>query len=141
MTLKMKYRVLFVCVENSCRSQISEGLARHLGSNILEVWSAGSIPSGEIHPLAIQVLKEKGINASHQKSKGLRELPSYEWDYIVTMGCGDACPHLPAKHRLDWNLADPKGQPIEAFRKTRDEIEKQIQSLIKEIRATASTSR
>jgi len=130
----MKSKILFVCVENSCRSQLSEALARKLGGEVLEPYSAGSKPSGKINESAIAVLKEKGIDTSSQKSKGLDDLPQWEWDTLITMGCGDACPHLPAKNRLDWDLADPKGKPIEAFRKTRDDIEALLTPLINKLK-------
>ena len=131
-----KAKILFVCVENSCRSQISEGMARLIASDIFEPYSAGSRPSGVINPSAIAVLEEKGADVSGQRSKGLNDLPAIEWDAIVTMGCGDACPHLPAKLRLDWALADPKGKPLDEFRRTRDDIARRIQALADERRAS-----
>lgn len=88
----MKPRVLFVCIENSCRSQIAEGFARQLGKDTIEAWSAGSKPSGKVNPTAVQVMKEKGVDLKEHRSKGLNELPKVKWDYVFTMGCGDACP-------------------------------------------------
>ena len=126
----MKKRALFVCIENSCRSQMAEGYAKALGKGILEVWSAGSKPSGKVNETAVVMMKEDGIDISGQLSKGLADLPAGQWDYIVTMGCGDACPFLPAKNRLDWNLADPKNLPPDGFRKVRDEIKARIQKLL-----------
>ena len=130
----MKKKILFVCVENSCRSQMSEGMARLIGSDVFEPYSSGSKPSGKVNPMAIEALKEKGIDTSKHYSKGLDELPKLEWDYVITMGCGDACPMLPAKNRLDWDLADPKNKPIEEFRKTRDDIESRLRALINDIK-------
>lgn len=124
---------LFVCIENSCRSQMAEGFARKLGGQVLEVWSAGSKPSGKINETAIAVMKEKGIDLARQSSKGLTDLPQATWDYVITMGCGDACPHLPAKKRLDWVFPDPKNLPLEEFREVRDAIEDKVRDLIDEI--------
>jgi protein-tyrosine-phosphatase len=117
-----KIKILFVCVENSCRSQIAEGLARQFGKDQIEAFSAGSKPSGTVNPQGIQVMQEIGIDISKQASKGFDALPYKQFDHIVTMGCGDACPFFPAKQRLDWQIEDPKGKTIDAFRKTRDEI-------------------
>lgn len=132
-----KARVLFVCVENSCRSQMAEGFARKLGAETLEAFSAGSKPSGRVNPRAVEFMREKGIDLDSQASKGLSDLPATRWDYVVTMGCGDACPHLPADKRLDWALPDPKDLPPDEFRKVRDLIEAKIQELIAEVRDAA----
>jgi protein-tyrosine-phosphatase len=130
--------LLFVCVENSNRSQMAEGFARHLGRGRVAAFSAGSRPSGQIHPRAIHFMKEKGVDLALQLSKGLDELPGVRWDWIVTMGCGDACPTLPAKHRLDWDLPDPKHLDDDGFRAVRDRIEGLVRDLIAE--ATAVTA-
>ena len=124
--------LLFVCIENSNRSQMAEGFARTLGRGQVASFSAGSRPSGQINPRAIQFMKEKGIDLTVQLSKGLDDLPKVKWDYIVTMGCGDACPTLPAAHRLDWELPDPKHLPDDGFRAVRDRIEGLIAGLLKE---------
>ena len=124
-------RVLFVCVENSCRSQMAEGFARALGIPGLEVWSAGSRPSGVVNARAIEFMAERGIDISVQQSKGLDDLPNdVPWDDVVTMGCGDACPHLPARRRHDWDLPDPKSLEAPAFRTVRDRIEAQVRELV-----------
>ena len=122
--------LLFVCIENSNRSQMAEGFARTLGRSRVAAFSAGSRPSGQINPRAIQFMKEKGIDLTVQLSKGLDDLPKVKWDYIVTMGCGDACPTLPAAHRLDWELQDPKHLPDDDFRAVRDRIEGLISDLL-----------
>jgi len=122
-------RVLFVCVENSCRSQMAEGFARKLGGGLIEASSAGSKPSGSIDPMAVQAMREKGIDLSGQSSKGLPE-SSEAWDCVVSMGCGDQCPQLPAKRRLDWEIPDPKGRPVEEFRGVRDLIEEKVRELL-----------
>lgn len=122
--------ILFVCVENSCRSQMAEGFARALGSDRVEAFSAGSRPSGEVNARAIAFMREKGIDISGHDSKGIDDLPAKKWDYIVTMGCGDACPSLPALHRVDWDLPDPKHLDDGAFREVRDRIEREVGTLI-----------
>ena len=130
-------KALFVCVENSCRSQMAEAFARALGGPGLEVWSAGSRSSGEINPRAVAVMKEKGIDLGGQRSKGISELPPGVWDYVITMGCGDACPHIPAKRRVEWQIPNPSGQSFEFFREVRDQIEghvKQLLLMIQEMR-------
>lgn len=124
-------KLLFVCVENSNRSQMAEGFARHHGGNDVTACSAGSRPSGVINPKAIAAMMEKGIDLSQQHSKGLNDLPGVEWDWIVTMGCGDACPSLPARNRADWALQDPKHLPPEQFNVVRDEIERRVIELLK----------
>lgn len=129
--LLKKIRVLFVCVENSCRSQMAEGLARKLGHGVLEAWSAGSHPSGMLNERAVELLKERGIDISGHLSKGLDELPKVSWDYVVTMGCGDACPFVASKAKLDWDIPDPKALPREEFRKVRDAIEEKVWELIR----------
>jgi protein-tyrosine-phosphatase len=122
--------ILFVCVENSCRSQMAEGWARHLGHGRGNVFSAGSRPSGKVNDDAITVMRERGIDLSAQTSKGFDALPDLTWDYVITMGCGDECPFVPALVRLDWDLSDPKGKPLEFFREVRDEIEHRVRQLL-----------
>ncbi len=124
--------LLFVCVENSCRSQMAEGFARALGKGLVMPYSAGSRPSGRVDPRAIRFMAEKGIELGPQLSKGLDDLPAGLWDCIVTMGCGDACPHLPARRRLDWDLPDPKPMDDEGFRAVRDRIEGLVRALLAE---------
>ena len=131
-------KVLFVCIENSNRSQMAEGFARTLGRGRVAVYSAGSRPAGQIHPRAIHLMKEKDIDLTVQRSKGLDELPDVKWDWIVTMGCGDACPSLPAVHRLDWELQDPKRLPDDGFRAIRDQIERLVGGLLVVARAPAT---
>jgi arsenate reductase len=124
-------RVLFVCVENSCRSQIAEGWARHLGKGALEAYSAGSKPSGKVNPDAVKVMSEAGIDISGQPSKGFLDLPVKEFDYVVTMGCKDVCPFVPAKKHIEWQIEDPKGKDLDFFRKARDVIKMKVIGLIK----------
>ena len=125
-------RILFVCVENSCRSQIAEGFARQLGRGVLEPASAGSRPSGKVNPKAVAAMRERGIDISSQQSKGLDQFAGDRWDYVVTMGCGDACPFVPSKARLDWQIPDPKEMDQEQFSRVCDMIEAKVRALVDE---------
>jgi arsenate reductase len=129
----MRPKILFVCIENSSRSQMAEGFAKFYGEDEVEVFSAGSNPSGKINELAIEVMKEKGIDISRQNSKGFNDLPYKEFDYVITMGCGDVCPFVPAKKRIEWEIEDPKGKPKEKFKEIRDEIEKKVKEFLKDL--------
>ncbi|PIS30934.1 hypothetical protein COT42_02100 [Candidatus Saganbacteria bacterium CG08_land_8_20_14_0_20_45_16] len=126
-----KIKILFVCVENSCRSQIAEGFAKKYGGDKVEAFSSGSKSSGVINPDAIKVMKEIGIDISGQASKGFEQLPYNKFDLIVTMGCQDVCPFFPAKEKFDWQIEDPKGKGLEFFRKVRDEIGNKVKELLK----------
>lgn len=130
--------ILFVCVENSCRSQIAEAYARTLFGPDWIVASAGSRPAPDVHPRAIAFMKEEGVDLTGHRPKGLGEIPSLSWDVMVTMGCGDACPHLPAGKRIDWELRDPKNLPDEEFRNVRDEIRRRVVDLIQELEKSAA---
>lgn len=125
--------VLFVCVGNACRSQMAEGFARHLGPPELAVYSAGSRPAGFVAPQAVEAMKEKGISLAGQFSKGVGEVP-LEFDVVVTMGCGDSCPTVKAKRKMDWDIPDPIGGPPQFFRKVRDEIEAKVRVLLLSLR-------
>jgi arsenate reductase (thioredoxin) len=122
--------VLFVCIENSNRSQMAEGFARALGGTRVAAYSAGSRPSGQVNARAIAFMRERGVDLGEQRSKGLDDLPEGTWDAVVTMGCGDACPHLPARRRLDWDLPDPKLLDDDGFRAVRDRIEGLVRELV-----------
>jgi arsenate reductase len=126
-------KILFVCIENSCRSQMAEGFAKKLGQGKIEAKSAGSNPSGMVDKMAIKVMNEKGIDISGQKSKGFDDLKEKKFDYVITMGCGDVCPFVPAKHRIEWDIPDPKGKSIEIFGPVRDEIERKVKEFIDEL--------
>ncbi|MGQ0721509.1 MAG: arsenate reductase ArsC [Candidatus Eiseniibacteriota bacterium] len=130
MTRDRRPTLLFVCVENSCRSQMAEGFAHAVDGGAVSAFSAGSRPSGRVNTRAVRFMAERGIDLAQQRSKGLDDLPARRWDWIVTMGCGDACPHLPARHRLDWELPDPKGLDDDGFRAVRDRIEARVRELI-----------
>ncbi len=123
-------RLLFVCVGNSCRSQMAEAFARALGGDEVDAWSAGSRPLGWITPKTVQVMKERGVDLRGQRSKSLREVPDYDWDVVVAMGCGDACPSVSARRRLDWDVADPFGGTLEDFRRVRDDVEARVGALL-----------
>ena len=129
----MKYKVAFICIHNSCRSQMAEGLARHLGSDVLESYSAGTEEYKEVKPLALEVMQEIGISMDNHYPKIISEIPE-EVDILVTMGCGVVCPFLPSKHQEDWGLTDPSGGTIEDFRNTRDLIEGKVKDLINRIK-------
>lgn len=123
-------KVLFVCIENSCRSQIAEAFARIHGSGIIEPYSSGSRPSGIVNPKAVASMKEVGYDLSAHKSKSLSDIPDIEYDYVITMGCGDACPFVKAKHHEDWGIPDPKDMDEEGFRKVREKIEEKVKALV-----------
>jgi arsenate reductase len=125
-----KRRILFVCVENSNRSQMAEAFARRHGGDRVEAHSAGSRPSGCINPRAVQFMREVGCDLTVQESKSLDRFNGTEIDVAVTMGCGDACPLVRAERREEWNIPDPKELPDEEFRKVRDLIERKVQELL-----------
>ena len=140
MTGDGRVRVLFICVGNSCRSQMAEGFARSLAGARIVSSSAGSRPEGFVNPAAIRLMAEKGIDLTGHRSKGLADLPDgAAWDYVVTMGCGDACPGLRAGRRLDWNIPDPWGLDDGPFRAVRDRIEAEVRRLIEEIEGATGT--
>jgi protein-tyrosine-phosphatase len=122
-----KIRILFVCVENSNRSQIAEAFARIHGGNDVEIYSAGSRPSGKINPRAIESMRELGYDLTQQRSKSLAEIPDVEYDFVATMGCGDECPFVRAKTRADWAIPDPKDLPPAEYREVRNLIEIKVQ--------------
>lgn len=126
-------KVLFVCVENSCRSQMAEGWARKLGAGKIQAFSAGSRPSGKVNPDAVTVMSEAGVDISGNASKGIEQFLSEGIDYAVSMGCGDNCPFVPAENRLSWNIEDPKNRGMDFFRKVRDQIRDNVAGLIGDI--------
>lgn len=126
-------RVLFVCIENSCRSQIAEAFAKIHGAGKIEAYSSGSKPSGKVNPRAIEFMAELGYDLSKHGSKSLTEIPQVEYDWAITMGCGDECPLVRAKNRADWGIPDPKHLPAEEFRKIRSLIEEKVKGLIAEV--------
>lgn len=123
-------RLLFVCVENSNRSQMAEAFARMIGGDAVEAWSAGSRPSGTVNPKAIEAMRELGYDLSAHRSNSLNEVPDIEWDLVATMGCGDACPSVRAKKREDWQIPDPRHMEPAEFRKVRDMIREHVRRAI-----------
>lgn len=126
-------RMLFVCVENSNRSQMAEAFARMLGGGAVEAYSAGSRPSGVVNPKAVEALRELGYDLMTHGSKSLDELPPVEFDFVATMGCGDACPLVRANRRADWAIPDPKHLPPDEFRAVRDLIRDKVQTALAEL--------
>ncbi len=131
-------RILFVCVENSCRSQLAEAFARMLGGDRVEASSGGSRPSGVVDPRAIEVMAELDYDLATHRSRRLDDLPSGPFDAVVTMGCGDSCPHVPAHRRDDWEIPDPKDRPLDEFRAVRDELGRRVQELLIDLSASAT---
>ena len=126
-------RVLFVCVENSNRSQMAEAFARMHGGGRVEASSAGSKPSGRVNPKAIEAMREIGYDLASHRSKSLDDLRGIEFDAVVTMGCGDACPWIPARSREDWSIPDPRDLPPPEFRAVRERIEDEVKRLIERL--------
>jgi arsenate reductase len=126
-------RVLFVCLHNAGRSQISEALFERAAAGDHEARSAGTKPGERVHPEVIGAMRELGIDLADRVPRKLSRADA-EWaDVVVTMGCGDECPYIPGKCYLDWDLEDPKGRPLEQVRATRDEIERRVIELIGEL--------
>ena len=123
-------RILFVCVENSNRSQMAEAFAGIHGAGRVEASSAGSRPSGRINPKAIEAMREISYDLTDHDSKSLDEFNGQHIDVVVTMGCGDACPLVRAARRVEWNIPDPRAMPPDEFRKVRDLIEAKVKELL-----------
>ena len=123
-------RLLFVCVENANRSQMAEAFARIHGAGAVDAFSAGSRPSGAINPRAIAAMAERGYDLRTHTSRGLETVPPGRYAAVITMGCGDACPWVPADHREDWALPDPRSMAPDAFNAVRDEIERRVLALL-----------
>ncbi|QUI21618.1 arsenate reductase ArsC [Vallitalea pronyensis] len=128
----MKKSVAFICVHNSCRSQMAEGWAKQLGKDVLEAYSAGTENYPQVKPLAVEVMEEAGVDMSSHYPKLLSDIPE-KVDMVITMGCNVDCPYMPCDHREDWGLDDPSGGPIEGFRETRDKIKENVEALIARI--------
>jgi protein-tyrosine-phosphatase len=129
-----KKRVVFICVENSNRSQMAEAFARLHGGGAVEAHSAGSRPSGRVNPRAVEFMKEVGYDLSTHASKGIPDLPEGEFDAVVGMGCGDdGCALVPARRHEQWDVPDPKELPPEQFRLVRDQIERKVKELLAQL--------
>jgi arsenate reductase len=130
----MKKKLLFVCIENSNRSQMSEAFAKMLGGESVEAYSAGSRPSGIVNPKAIKSMQKLGWDLSRHYSKSLEEVTSFApFDAVVTMGCGDACPWMPAKKFIDWDIADPRDMSEAEFDAVRDLIGEKVKDLLQSL--------
>jgi arsenate reductase (thioredoxin) len=131
---------LFVCLHNAGRSQMSAALFERISQGRHRALSAGSEadPDGRVHPEVVQVMRELGIDLSDRRPQRLSRELAEEADVVVTMGCGDACPYIPGKRYIDWELADPKGRPVEEVRATRDEITRRVEELVAELDRSAA---
>ena len=125
--------VLFVCVHNAGRSQMAAGWLTELAGGRIDVRSAGSEPADQINPIAVEAMREVGIDITGEQPKKLTPESVEQADVVVTMGCGDTCPYFPGKRYLDWELTDPAGQPIEVVRMVRDDIKARVAALVGEL--------
>ena len=125
--------VLFACVENSCRSQIAEALAKKISPHKSNFYSAGSKPSGIINPMAIKLLKSQGVYLTDHRSKDVSEFINIKIDYLILMGCGDQCPNIVAEERIEWDIPDPKGMEEPEFLNVIENIRGKVKKLIKTI--------
>lgn len=125
-------KIVFVCVENSNRSQMAQAFAKMAG---IDAYSAGSRPSGKVNPKAIDAMKELGYDMTTHHSKSLDDVSGVEFDAAVTMGCGDQCPNLRAKRREDWQIPDPREMPLDEFRVVRDLIRSKVDELLAQLKS------
>ena len=128
-----KPSVLFVCVHNAGRSQMAQGWLRHLAGEAVDVRSAGSEPGNQINPIAVEAMREVGIDITTETPRILTVDAVRGSDVVITMGCGDTCPIFPGKRYEDWDLTDPAGQPIDVVRQVRDEIRDRVQHLVSDL--------
>jgi arsenate reductase (thioredoxin) len=136
-----KKKLLFVCIENSNRSQMSQAFASMLGGEFVEAYSAGSKPSGKINPKAIAAMNELGYDLQTHDSKSLDDVKRFApFDVVVTMGCGDACPWMPSKKFVDWEIPDPRNMVTAEFRKVRDLINLKVKTLLTELGVIQGTN-
>jgi arsenate reductase (thioredoxin) len=136
MTTDYKHTVLFVCIHNAGRSQMAAGWLKKLAGDRLEIWSAGSEPADQVNPVAVEAMREVGIDISAETPKILTTDSVSRADVVITMGCGDTCPYFPGKRYEDWDLTDPAGQPIHVVREVRDEIKQRIETLVSDLLTT-----
>ena len=126
-------RVLFVCLHNAGRSQMSEALFTRAAGGRHQAESAGTTPGERVHPEVVTVMRELGVDLEGRVPQRLTTEAAERADVVVTMGCGDECPYIPGKRYLDWDLPDPKGRPLEEVRRTRDEIAERVERLVREL--------
>lgn len=132
--MKEKKKLLFICIENSNRSQMAQAFATIYGGDEVEAYSAGSKPSGKVNPKAIEAMQELGYDLNRHDSKSLEDVKQYApFDVVVTMGCGDACPWMPAKEFVDWQIPDPRIMEKDDFRQVRDLIGNKVKDLIENL--------
>jgi arsenate reductase len=128
---------LFVCLHNAGRSQMSAALFEQAADGRHRALSAGTTPAEHVHPEVVTVMRELGIDLADRRPQLLTRALAEQADVVVTMGCGDACPYIPGKRYIDWQLADPKGQPLETVRATRDDIAERVRALVGELDRSA----
>jgi arsenate reductase len=126
-------RVLFVCLHNAGRSQMSRALFERAADGRHQAESAGTTPAERVHPEVVTAMEELGIDVSGERPKRLTREMAERADLVVTMGCGDECPYIPGKRYLDWDLPDPKGKPVDEVRAVRDDIERRVRELVEEL--------
>jgi len=134
--------VLFVCLHNAGRSQMSQALFERAAGGRHRALSAGSVadPAGSVHPEVVDAMRELGVDLAGRRPQRLTDALAAEADVVVTMGCGDACPYVPGKRYVEWELPDPKGRPLEEVRRTRDEIAARVEALLAELDAAAGAA-
>jgi protein-tyrosine-phosphatase len=130
--------VLFVCLHNAGRSQMSAALFERAADGRHDASSAGTTPAERVHPEVVEVMRELGVDLSDRVPRRLTRELAEQADVVVTMGCGDECPYIPGTRYIDWNLADPKGRPLDEVRATRDEIARRVAELVAELDGDAS---
>jgi arsenate reductase (thioredoxin) len=135
-TARTRPTVLFVCVHNAGRSQMAAGWLTALAGDRVDVRSAGSVPAGQVNPVAVAAMAEVGIDLAQEQPKRLDTEAVRAADVVITMGCGDTCPVFPGKRYEDWDLPDPAGQPIDAVRSVRDEIRARVEGLLADLTIT-----
>lgn len=133
-------RVLFVCLHNAGRSQMSAALFERAAAGRHTADSAGTTPGERVHPEVVEVMREVGIDLSSRRPKALTREAAERADVVVTMGCGDECPYIPGRRYVDWDLEDPRGRPVEQVRATRDEIGRRVEGLVAELDALTPAS-
>ena len=133
-------RVLFVCLHNAGRSQMSQALFERSGGERHSALSAGTTPAEHVHPEVVEVMRELGIDLADRQPQLLTRELAEQADLVVTMGCGDECPYVPGKRYIDWDLADPKGLPIAEVREIRDDIDRRVRSLVDELDSDGTVS-
>ena len=133
-TFAQMLNILFICIENSNRSQMAQAFSKIHGSDIVNAYSAGANPSGKINPTAVEAMKQVGYDLTTHHSKSSHDFGDLNFNYVVSMGCGDACPWVPANHRIDWDIPDPRNMDKGEFLKVRNLIENKVKDLLQILR-------